>query len=161
MPMPSHLWLEGETQGAIDGSCTQAGRENSILVQALDHDVTIPRSPQDGQPTGKRVHSPLTITKVFDASSPKLYQALCTGERINKFEIKFYRINDTGNEEHYFTIALERAIVVDMKSYYPNCLDAKSEQFRHMEDASFTYEKIIWTWEIDGIVAEDSWQVPV
>lgn len=161
MPMPSHLWLEGNNQGAIDGSCTQKGRENSILVQGLDHEVAIPRSPQDGQPTGKRVHNPLTITKVFDASSPKLQQALCSGERIPKWEMKFYRISDTGNEEHYFTIKLEDAIVVSMKTYYPNCLDAKLEQYRHMEDVSFTYGKIIWTWEIDGIEAEDDWKVPV
>jgi len=29
-----------------------------------------------------------------------------------------------------------------------------------MEEVSFTYSKIIWTWEPDGIEAEDSWTAP-
>jgi len=161
MPMPSHLYLEGLKQGKIEGSCDQQGREGSILVQALNHDVFIPRDPQSGQPTGKRVHNPMTITKVFDASSPKLFQALSTGERFKTVELKFFRINETGNEEHYYTIKLENAILVSVKSYYPNCLDASFGSYGHMEDLSFTYEKIIWTWQPDGIEAEDSWKVPV
>ncbi len=161
MPMPSHLWLEGETQGAIEGSCIQQGRENSILVQALSHQIHIPHDPQSGQPTSKREHGALMVTKVFDKSSPKLYQALCTGERIPKFELKFFQIADTGNEEHYFTIALERAIIVDIKAYYPNCLDATLAQYKHMEDISFTYEKISWRHEVASVESDDSWQVPV
>jgi type VI secretion system secreted protein Hcp len=29
-----------------------------------------------------------------------------------------------------------------------------------MEDVSFTYSKIIWTWEVDGVEAQDEWKVP-
>lgn len=29
-----------------------------------------------------------------------------------------------------------------------------------MEDIALTYEKIVWTWEPDGIEAEDSWLTP-
>jgi type VI secretion system secreted protein Hcp len=29
-----------------------------------------------------------------------------------------------------------------------------------MESISFTYKKIKWTWEPDGIEAEDFWNVP-
>jgi type VI protein secretion system component Hcp len=29
-----------------------------------------------------------------------------------------------------------------------------------MEDVSFTYRRIAWTWEIDGIESEDDWQRP-
>ncbi|MDV3443847.1 type VI secretion system tube protein Hcp, partial [Pseudomonas otitidis] len=37
--------------------------------------------PQSGQPTGQRVHKPLMITKVFDKSSPLIFNALTSGER--------------------------------------------------------------------------------
>jgi type VI secretion system secreted protein Hcp len=29
-----------------------------------------------------------------------------------------------------------------------------------MEEVMYTYKKIKWTWEIDGVEAEDSWIVP-
>lgn len=160
MPMPAHMELTGENQGQIEGSVTMQGRENSILIEAMEHEIYIPRDPQSGLATGKRVHNPLIITKVFDKSSPKLYQALCTGEHMTEIVIKWYRIDPTGSEEHYFTTTLEDAIVVSMKPNMPNCLDPATESFSHMEDVAFTYKKVKWTWEADGIEAEDSWAVP-
>jgi len=155
------MTLTGKTQGAIaEGCCTMEKREDTILCQALNHEVYIPRDPQTGLPTGKRVHNPLTITKVFDKATPKLFQALSTGERMSDVTMKYYRINPSGTEEHYFTIKLEDAIIVSVKPWVPNALDQARERFTHMEDVSFTYSKIIWTWEIDGVEAQDAWQVP-
>jgi type VI secretion system secreted protein Hcp len=73
---------------------------------------------------------------------------------------KFYRINPKGNEEHYFTIQLKNAIIVSMKPWVANALDPTKEQFTHMEDVSFTYRDVIWTWVPDGVEAQDSWVVP-
>jgi len=160
MPLPAHMTLEGETQGKIDGSCTLKGRENTILVQAFDHEVYIPRDPQTGYATGKRVHNPATIVKAYDKSSPKLYQALVTGEQLKNVEIKWYRIDSKGTEEHYFTTRLEGAIIVSVRPSMPNVLQPSSEPFTHMEDVSFTYRKVIWTWVPDGIEAQDDWSVP-
>jgi type VI secretion system secreted protein Hcp len=160
MPMPAHLTMTGENQGNIEGSCEMQGREGTILVEGMTHEVTIPRDPQTGLATGKRIHGPLTITKVYDKSSPKLYQALVTGEHMKSVTVKWYRISPQGQEEHYFTHVLEDAIIVSVKPWMPNCLDPKTESFTHMEDVSFTYKKIKWTWEVDGIEAEDSWLAP-
>lgn len=160
MPMPSHMELEGENQGAIEGSCEMEGRENTILVYAMNHDIHIPRDPHSGLASGKRIHGPLTILKEYDKASPKLYQALCTGEHLTTVTIKWYRIDPTGSEEHYFTHVLEDAIVVEMKPYMPVAFLSENESYRHMENVSFTYKKIKWTWEPDGIEAEDDWTVP-
>ena len=160
MPLPCYLSLEGEKQGPIKGSCDQKGREGMILVDAMNHEVSIPRDPHSGTATGKRVHHPLTVTKVYDKSSPKLYQALCTGEHMKNVTIKWYRINPAGAEEHYFTHKLEDAIIVSVRAWMPNVLDKEKESFTHMEDVSFTYGKITWTWVIDGVEAQDSWVVP-
>ena len=161
MPMPCHMTLEGETQGAIDGSCEMQGRENSILVYAMNHDIHIPRDPQTGLASGKRIHGPLTIVKEVDKSSPKLYQALCTGENMTNVELKYFRVAPDGTEEHYFTTTLENAIVVEMKPYMPVAFLAENEPYRHMEELSLTYRKIMWDWVPDGIGAEDDWMVPV
>ena len=129
-------------------------------VVGAEGDVSIPRDPQSGLATGKRVHNPLTITKTFDKASPLLFQALCSGEHMKKVEIKFYRIDSTGVEEHYYTVTLEDAIIVSIQPHMPNCLDPASQPFSHMEDVSFTYRKAIWRWEPDGVEAEDDWKVP-
>jgi len=161
MPMPFHMTLTGTTQGEIAKECcTMTGRENTILCQALNHEVYIPHDIQTGKPTGKRVHNALTVTKVFDRASPLLYQALTTGEAMTDVTLKFYQINKSGNEEGYFTIKLEDAIMVSIKPWIPNTLDPARESFTHMEDVSFTYSKIIWTHAISGVEAQDSWQVP-
>jgi type VI secretion system secreted protein Hcp len=161
MPMPFHMELTGKTQGNMSEGCSIIqGRENTILCQALDHELYIPHDPQTGLPTGKRVHRPLTVTKTFDKSSPKMYQAVTSGERMTDVTMKYYRITPEGTEEHYFTIKLEDAIIVSIKPWVPNALDQAKEKFTHMEDVSFTYMKIIWTWVKDGVEAQDSWAVP-
>lgn len=158
--MPAHMELEGKNQGKIEGSCEMQGREGTILIYAMKHHIHIPRDTHSGLPTGKRVHNPLAVVKEYDKASPKLYQALCTGEQFSNVTIKWYRIDPTGKEEHYFTTKLEDAIIVDMKPYMPETFLAPNEPYKHMEEVSFTYSKIIWTWEPDGIEAQDEWAVP-
>ena len=160
MPLPVHLELEGETQGKIDGSCDMEGREDTILVYGVKHDIHIPRDPQSGLASGKRIHGPFTIEKEQDKSSPKLYQALVTGEHLSTVTVKWYRIDAAGTEEHYFTHVLENAIIVSINPLTPTVFMPENEPYRHMEEVSFTYEKIKWTWEPDGIEAEDSWKKP-
>jgi len=143
-----HISLTGENQGAIEGSCTAAGKEGTSVVVGFEHDVHIPLDTDTGQPTGVRMHQPLSIVKLMDKASPKLYKALVTGERL-VVELKWYRIDPMGGEEHYFTTKLENAIIVAIK---PSLL--------HKEDVSFTYGKIIWTWEPNGITAQDDWLTP-
>ncbi len=159
MPLPAHLTLVGENQGPIKGSCDQEGREETILVQALNHEVSIPRDSQTGLATGKRIHHPLTILKEFDKSTPLLYQALTSGEHMKSVEIKWYRIAKTGEEEHYFTTKLEDAIIVSIKPTISSCLEA-NPSLPHLEEVSFTYRKAIWRWEPDGIESEDDWRAP-
>lgn len=160
MPMPCYLSLEGQNQGKIEGSSKVAGHEGKILAQAVEHTIEIPKSPQTGLPTGKRVHGPLTLTKEIDKSSPKLFQALTSGEQMKDVVLEFMRISPKGTEEKYYTVKLQNAIITSIRSWTPNCLAQGNQQMGHMEDVSLTYEKITWTFEPDGIEAEDSWLAP-
>ena len=102
MPNPIYAWFEGANQGAIEGwgswpgEDDQEGREGASLVQQFEHEITIPRDPQSGQASGRRVHHPVRCIKRIDKASPKLYQALCQGERFNKVEFKWFRVDPTG-----------------------------------------------------------------
>lgn len=157
MPHPLLLSIEGQSQGKIEGSTKVSGQEGKILVQAVDHPIEVPCSPQTGAPTGKRVHHPMTLLKEHDKSTPKLLQALVTGEQLKNVTLEFYRISPKGTEEKYYVVKLENAFITSIKSWTPNCLDSTNKQIGHMEHVSFAYEKINWTYEPDGIEAEDKW----
>lgn len=159
MALTSYLTVTGETQGAIEGECDQAGREGTIMVYEMDHAVTIPRHPQTGLPTGTRLHKPLEVVKQKDKSSPLLFQACTTGEQVT-VELTFWRINSAGVEEHYFTLTLEGAIIVEMREYKPNVLLQENEPYHDMERILFSYRKIGWECVTGSTAAEDDWTVP-
>ena len=158
MAMPSFMTVVGEKQGSIDGSCDMKGHEKSVLVYALDHNISMPRDPQTGLSSGKRIHGPFSVIKEIDKSSPKLYQALCTGEHLKSVVVKFTRVGKDGKEEHYFTEEMSDAIVVSMAPFVPTVFLKENDPYRHMERVSFTYSQIKWTWIPDGIESQDSWK---
>jgi len=160
MAMTSYLTLTGANQGPIEGDCSQAGREGTILVYDVKHEIEIPRDTHTGLPTGQRIHHPMTITKHFDKSSPSLMQACTTGEQFTDVTLKFFHITPQGKEEHYYTIKLQNAIIVSIRDYKPMTFLPENKPYHDMEEIHFTYSKIIWTAEVDGVEAEDDWQVP-
>lgn len=160
MAMTSYMNLTGKNQGKIEGDCTQSGREGKILVYDLKHEIEIPRDTHTGLPTGQRIHHPLIITKHIDQSSPKLMQACTSGEQFSEIAVQFYHINETGQEEHYYSIKLENAIIVKMVNNKPMTFLPENMPYHDMEEVWFTYEKIIWVHEIHGIEAEDDWKTP-
>jgi type VI secretion system secreted protein Hcp len=155
-----YLKLKGAETGDVKGDCTQAGREDMILVYEFDHTVEIPRDTHTGLASGQRIHQPLQIIKHKDQASPLLFDICCSGERITEFELWFYRINDKGKEEQYFTIKLVNAIVVEMQEYTPMTFLTENKPYHDMEKVHFSYEKIVWTYNPDGIESEDDWKKP-
>ncbi len=154
MSMPCHFTMEGEKQGKIEGSCDMEGREGSLVGYWFAHQIEMPHNPMDGFPTGKTGHSSLSIIITHDQCSPKLHQALCTGEHMKYVEIKWYRINKYGHEEHYFTHYLEDAVITGIESFMPNTLSQYTAHLPYMEKVSLSYRKIRWTYEPSGIEAE-------
>jgi len=160
MPMPCYLSLKGNKQGDIKGSIKIKGHEDTILIQAVNHTIEIPSNSQTGLPAGKRVHFPMTLTKEVDRSSPLLFQALTSGEIMSTVKLQYYRISPKGTEEKYYTVTLTNAMLTSIRAWMPNCLEQANKQMGHMEDVSFTYEKISWTFEPEGIEGQDSWLEP-
>jgi type VI secretion system secreted protein Hcp len=159
MAMNCYMTVKAKNQGDIQGDCTQQGRENTIICYSLDHRVEIPRDPYSGLSTGQRIHKPFKVSTNVGKHTPKLFQACCTGEHMD-VELQMFRINEKGQEEKYFTIKLQDAIVVESREWYPETFIESTKPYKHMEDILFTYETIIWTYVTDGIEAQDSWKKP-
>ncbi|MGB1110638.1 MAG: Hcp family type VI secretion system effector [Gammaproteobacteria bacterium] len=167
MPIPAYMSIEGESQGDITEGCNTADsigniyqeeHEDEFLVLDLEHQIVVPTDKQSGQPTGYREHKWLTVMKYVDKATPLLYQALVSGERLPTCEIKYYRTSQEGQEEHYYTIELEDAVIVSIVSNIPDALAIEKQHLGHMEKVSFTYRAITWTHEIAGTEGTDDWR---
>jgi type VI secretion system secreted protein Hcp len=155
------MTVEGLTQGAIAGPVLQVGREESFLVQEVNHLIEIPYSSQTGLATGKRIHHPFEVTVELGLGGPMLHLAQTTHEHLN-VDFKWYRPHPEGGaaEQHYYTTKLIKAVLVKIGTENPNVLDPANKPFTHQHKLSFTYERIEWTYEPDGQSATDDWQQP-
>ena len=111
----------------------------------------------DAGSAGQRIHHPLTVTKHVDQASPKIYKACCTGEQCT-VTLDHYRIGPVGVEEKYFTIKLEDAIVVSVRKKTPLTFLPENKPYADMEEVSFTYSKITWTYNDGNIEYVDDWK---
>lgn len=70
MAIPAYLWLKDDGGAGIKGSVDVQDREESIEVLSFGHGLHIPTDSNTGKLTGTRMHSPITLEKEFDSSSP-------------------------------------------------------------------------------------------
>ncbi len=141
MAIPAYLWLKDDGGADIKGSVDVQGREGSIEVVALDHDVYIPTDNNTGKLTGTRTHKPFTFTKEIDASSPYLYKAVTTGQTLKTAEFKFYRINDAGQEVEYFNITLDNVKLVRVAPLMHDIKEPSKEKHNHRNALSSATRK--------------------
>ena len=166
MPIPAYMTIELADQGEVsEGCCSDESvgtmaleaQEDTIQVQAFEQLVHVPIVPAWGKASGPRVHKGMKITKVFDKSSPLLYQALCKGEQIVELEIQWYRIDTAGEPEHYYTHTISNAVITKIEAYMPDCQDPANEMFTHMENVWINYKAIEVAHEISGTAGADEW----
>ncbi len=158
MPIPAYMWIKDENGTEIKGSVDVAGREGSIEVLEFHHEVRIPTDPDTGKLTGTRKHEAMTFVKAYDAASPNLYKAVCEGQTFSEVELKWFRIDETGSEKEYFNHKLEGVKVCSVKPLMHNVKHKDYERFVHMEEVSFRYQKITWTYLEGNLQASDAWK---
>jgi type VI secretion system secreted protein Hcp len=156
--LDAYLWITGETQGQINGSVTQAGREGSMQVVEFAHNVSQIIDTASGLPSGKRQHRPIRVTKPVDKASPLLANAQTSNENLTSVRIDFWRPNINGSEEQFYTVELVNARITSISQHHgstPELLAMPTQ-----ETVTLVYDKIIWTWQDGGITAEDDWVTP-
>jgi type VI secretion system secreted protein Hcp len=166
MALNAYLRLKGQKQGEIKGSVTQKGREGSIMVIAVSHEIVSPRDPASGLPTGKRMHKPFVITKELDKSSPLLYSVLTQTENVPEWKLEFWTpqlsaAGGVGAEKQHYTVELMNANVASISMRMLNNKNPELTRYAEYEEIAFTYQKITWTWKDGGITSQDDWEAPV
>ncbi|EZI31121.1 type VI secretion system tube protein TssD [Pantoea agglomerans] len=157
MAIPAYLWLKDDGNNIIVGSVDVAGREGAIEILGLNHGVMLSTDNVTGKTTAVREHASYSFDKEIDKSSLCLYRAVTSGQKLCSAEIRFYRINDAGQEVEYFITLMEGVTVIcvgpmmyDVKSRYGEARD-------HLETVELIYEKITWRYADGNIVHSDSW----
>jgi type VI secretion system secreted protein Hcp len=159
MALSGYLTLSGTKHGPILGSVTQKGRESSIEVIAFFHEIVAPRDPASGRPTGKRMHKPFTITKQLDRSTPLLHNVLTQNENLTEVLLKLFRPNAMGVERHAFTVRLVNATISSIHFRMLNTRHPRQGKMPELEEISFAYQRIEWTWTEGNVTADDDWEI--
>lgn len=158
MAIPAYMTIEGENQGEISagaltidsvGTATQEGHEDEIMIQAFTHNVPRGTNEQSGQITSMPAMKPMKITKFIDKASPLLHNALTSGEQLT-VTINWYRISASGEEELYYVMELENAVLVDIETQLPSVGDPTLSHLAHMEVLHINPGAITWTHEAAG-----------
>ncbi|GAB7536724.1 type VI secretion system tube protein TssD [Burkholderia sp. 3C] len=157
MAIPAYMWLKDDGGAKIAGSVTVQDREGSIEVIGFGHGINLPVDNKTGDITGCRTHAPMHIEKEFDASSPYLYKAVSRGQTLQSAELKWYRINDAGQEEVYFIMLMEGVKVTGINPGMANTKLDDMFRLNHVESVSLLYDRITWHDTDGNIKFTDSW----
>ncbi|HCM9210326.1 TPA: type VI secretion system tube protein Hcp [Enterobacter roggenkampii] len=157
MPIPPYMWLKDDGGAHIKGSVDVQDREGSIEIIGLSHGLNLPVDSVNGKITGTRQHSSMRIEKEVDSVTPYLYKAASTGQALKSAEIKFYHINDAGQEVCYYTVLMENVKVTGVNCSVPNVKIAANDKMNHVESVSLQYEKITWRIVDGNIMHSDAW----
>ena len=148
-----HIFLKGKVSGDIKGDLS----DNSIEGLAFQHEIVSPRDAASGQATGRRQQKPFTIVKSLDKATPLLFKLLATNEA-SDVTLQFWRKDPkTGQPAHYYTVELKNATISGIRDWKPNTRDLSADRAGDLEEVSFTYQKIVWTFVEGGVSFEDSW----
>ncbi len=150
-----YLRLEGSKQGLISQGCSnidsignksQIGHEDQIQIHSFSHSITREQNSN---------HHPIIIQKPIDKSSPLLGVAISENEIMDGV-LDFYRTNQGGFQELYYTLKFNKATLTEMTSFYPNALTHNGSQAQ--ETLSLKYQSIMWYHRIAGTSGFSVWE---
>jgi type VI secretion system secreted protein Hcp len=154
-----HLFLKANGQD-IKGESTQTsmGRQDSIECLFFESGVRTAREAGSGMATGRRQYEPLLIRKRIDKSSPLISKSLVENAAIDGI-FKFFRPNPVGDgtTQHFYTIEIKKGRIASQRIWNPDTIVPASSTEPPMEEVSFVFHTITWTYEDGGVTHTDTW----
>jgi type VI secretion system secreted protein Hcp len=134
----AYMTIKGSKQGQIKGDAMS----DQIRLVNVVRDTPMATA----MPTGRRMHSTITITKEIDKASPMLFQALSTNEVLSEVVINFE--GASGGAKTAQKIVLTNATILSVR------------KAGGKEILTLDYQNIEVTWTDGGKTMSDDWQVP-
>ncbi len=157
---PIYLTIKGQKQGQFKGTTSPPSPASRIEAVGIEYDLTVPRDAA-GNPTGKRRHSFLTVTKRLDASSPQLFAAAVSSEVLQVLiELPVPTADGMGMLGTQ-TVKLVNATVQEIAWSSTPIRDQTGQTIgvRPMEEVSFAFQRIEFTDLGSGTNAMDDCQI--
>jgi len=128
----------------IPGQSTDDKHKDWIEILSYSHGVSQPSRVVGGGGVEPCQHKDFQLVKMLDKASPKLVLYCCQGEHIKEVRIELCRAG--GDKQKYMEYKLSDVIVSSVK---PSA-GTMSGQPLPLEEVSFNYGKIEWTYTIIG-----------
>ena len=154
MGIRGNMWIKDSQNASIDGKCKINGRENSIEVMSFHHKITSPADLKTGKLTGNRTHTPVSVIKEVDQSTPFFNKACCSGECLKEVKVTLYQVSEFGKEEAYFQYTLSNVRVIAVQ---PIIGGTERNDSPDKESIAMIYEKIKWEHLEGNYSYTDTW----
>lgn len=133
------------------GGFYKEDHDEESLILGYKQLVDIPTDERSGEITGSVTHHYLKVKKFIDKASPLLINSFITNDDL-EVELSFYRNStESGTSEHFYTISLEEASIVEVKLVSPDITEY--EEIIPYEEITFAYKKIEWNHEVASTTA--------
>jgi type VI secretion system secreted protein Hcp len=129
--------IKGTKQGQFPGDVPPAelkAHPHEIAALSLAYETEVPRNPQTGQATGKRIQKPVMFTHDVSAATPDLFQAAATNEVLTTVTITVWKADPNGMMSAHYTLTLTDAIVTSLRQF--------TEENILMEEVALTFRKM-------------------
>jgi type VI secretion system secreted protein Hcp len=134
----AYMTIKGAKQGQIKSDATS----DQIRLVSVVRDTPMAAA----LPTGRRMHSTITIVKEIDRATPLLFQAMNTHETLSDVEITF--VGGAAGAKAAQKIVLTNAVILSVRKAGGN------------EQITFDYQTIEVTYTHGGKTAMDDWETP-
>ena len=102
------------------------------------------------------VKLPVTLVKPVDKTTPLLYQALATNQRVDGSVKIFQTDPQTGETLHRFTLQLDLARIVSLEGISPNTLGADTAVLPPTEQVQLLAQTLTYIDEVNGVEYEQA-----
>lgn len=154
MAFQKYLSIKGTKQGQFKGEKNPLRNAKWIEILEFSYPVQAPRDANSGQASGKRQHSPITVTKEWGAASPQLLNACTTNEVLTEVVIQVADNSKPGSHETVVdTITLTNAVIVARRPHVGHAAHGG----RNLTEFDITFQKIEMAAVASKSSAKDSW----
>lgn len=132
----------------IEGESLDDQHSGWIEILSYSHGISqsVSEASDGGGRPGRSQHDDFVVVKALDKASPLLALACCKGERIRRVKLELCRSGAEGERQTFMEYKLNDVIVTSVRP----CGSADAEEGLPLEEVSFTYGKIRFTYtELD------------
>jgi len=158
MAQTVHLRLQIDGNDVYgESTISSMDREDTIECSSFRYGITTSYDPYTIRALTRREHEAVVIQKRIDKSTPQLLKAFCLNEPVNMAQFRFFRPSRGGSnaEEHFYTVLLENGYIANVKQISEDAIVAGEAAPPMMEEVTFTFREISWTYEIGGATHAD------